>query len=43
MEVKIINNGLEVVIGTWSDPGDYPSGAGSGPLEDHQQVEDISG
>ena len=41
--MKNINNTLKTVIGTWEDPGDYPSGAGSGPLPNQQFVEYVDG
>src|SRR5271169_3322290 len=41
--MKTINNSLKLVFGTWDDPGDYPSGAGSGPLPSRQFVEYIDG
>lgn len=34
---------LEERIETWSDPGDYPSGAGAGPLPDRDYIEEIEG
>lgn len=30
--MKVIKNDLTFEMETWEDPGDYPSGAGSGPL-----------
>jgi hypothetical protein len=41
--MKILSNTLKPVIERWSDPGDYPSGAGSGPLPSYDYVEYIDG
>ena len=41
--MKITRNTLEVVIGTWDDPGDYPNSLASGPLPSRDFVEEIGG
>lgn len=45
--MTILENTLESVIetDTWDDPGDYPSGAGGGPLPDYtyQFASDVTG
>jgi len=41
--MKTLNDTLEVVMESWSDPGDYPSGAGSGPLPSYQYLESVDG
>ena len=41
MKVKSCN--LKPVLGIWEDPGDYPSGAGSGPLPSETFVEYVDG
>ena len=41
--MEVISNTLETLIGVYEDPGDYPSGAGGGPMPSHRYVEDISG
>jgi len=41
--MKVLRNTLEVEIETWDDPGDYPSGAGSGPLPSYNYVACVSG
>lgn len=41
--MNTIENTLEREIETWDDPGDYPSGAGGGPLPSYQYVSGISG
>jgi len=41
--MKTLSDTLEAVIETWDDPGDYPSGAGSGPLPSYQYVEAVEG
>jgi hypothetical protein len=43
MKMKIIKNTLEVVIERWDDPGDYPSGAGSGPLPSYDYLDGVDG
>jgi hypothetical protein len=40
---KIDEGSLDVEIDTWDDPGDYPSGAGSGPLPSYTYVDEVSG
>jgi hypothetical protein len=41
--MKVISNTLKPVVERWDDPGDYPSGAGSGPLPSHDYVAYIDG
>ena len=41
--MKTLTDTLEPVIETWDDPGDYPSGAGGGPLPSYQYVEAVEG
>lgn len=41
--LEVIADTLEPIYETWSDPGDYPSGAGSGPLPSYNYVEDFNG
>ena len=41
--MKIISDTLEPVIDSWDDPGDYPSGAGSGPLPSYDYVAEVAG
>jgi hypothetical protein len=41
--MKVLENTLELVIERWTDPGDYPSNAGQGPLPSHDFVADITG
>jgi len=41
--MKIIENTLELITETWSDPGDYPNALARGPLPSHLCVEDIKG
>lgn len=41
--MKMLEDTLEVVIETWDDPGDYPSGAGSGPLPSYDYVAEVVG
>jgi hypothetical protein len=41
--MKTISNTLDPIIGRWDDPGDYPSGAGGGPLASEDYVEYIDG
>lgn len=38
-----IDGKLTCEIETWDDPGDYPSGAGSGPLPSYQYVASVDG
>lgn len=39
----IVKNTLELEVDTWDDPGDYPSGAGGGPLPSRKFVAGIDG
>lgn len=41
--MKILSNTLKPLVERWDDPGDYPSGAGSGPLASRDFVADIEG
>ena len=41
--MKIVNDTLEVLVETWDDPGDYPSGAGSGPLPSYDYLAGMEG
>ena len=41
--MKVIENTLKIEVETWSDPGDYPSGAGSGPLPSYDFVGAVAG
>ena len=41
--MKVLTNTLNLEIERWDDPGDYPSGAGSGPLPSHDFVAEVSG
>ena len=41
--MKVIENTLEIEIERWDDPGDYPSGAGGGPLPSHNFVAGYGG
>ena len=41
--MDIISNTLKPVIETWSDPGEYPSGAGGGPLASRRYVSRLDG
>ena len=41
--MKILKDSLEVEIDTWDDPGDYPSGAGAGPLPSYSYVAGVNG
>lgn len=34
---------LKIELDTWDDPGDYPSGAGSGPLPSYNFVAGVEG
>ena len=42
-EMNIISDTLEPLIERWEDPGDYPSGAGSGPLSSYDYLADLEG
>ena len=33
-----IDNRLKIMVETWDDPGDYPSGAGAGPLASYRYI-----
>ena len=41
--MKTIENTLTLEIDTWDDPGDYPSGAGGGPLPSYDFVAGVDG
>jgi hypothetical protein len=41
--VKTLHSALKLRIETWNDPGDYPSGAGGGPLPSYKFVEGVDG
>lgn len=41
--MKTIEDSLKLELDTWDDPGDYPSGAGSGPLPSYTFVAGIEG
>lgn len=41
--MKTISSTLKSVVETWTDPGDYPSGAGGGPLPSRDYVESVDG
>ena len=41
--MKTLSNTLALEIETWDDPGDYPSGAGAGPLPSYDYVAGVSG
>ena len=41
--MKIIENTLKLEIECWTDPGDYPSGAGGGPLASYDFVAGVDG
>ena len=41
--MKIITNSLHEELESWSDPGDYPSNAGGGPLPSRLFVADVQG
>ena len=41
--MRTISNTLEAVLGTWTDPGDYPSGAGSHRLPDREFIDSFTG
>jgi len=41
--MKIIKDTLEPIIETWDDPGDYPSGAGGGPLPSYKYIDGCEG
>jgi hypothetical protein len=41
--MKTITNSLKIELERWDDPGDYPSGAGSGPLASQDFVAAVNG
>jgi hypothetical protein len=41
--MRIVKDTLSVLVEEWSDPGDYPSGAGSGPLPSYKYVAGMEG
>ena len=41
--MKIISDNLEALVETWSDPGDYPSNAGSCPLPSYDYFAGMDG
>jgi len=41
--MKTLSNTLETLIEWWDDPGDYPSGAGAGPLPSYQYFAGMEG
>src|SRR6516162_10687083 len=41
--MKTLSNTLSLEIEHWDDPGDYPSGAGGGPLPSYDYVAGVSG
>ena len=41
--MKVISDTLKPYLETWDDPGDYPSGAGSGPLPSYDYVAEVEG
>jgi len=41
--MRILKDTLEVLVEEWSDPGDYPSGAGSGPLPSYKYLAGMEG
>ena len=41
--MKELRNTLEVEIDRWDDPGDYPSGAGGGPLPGYNFISGVDG
>lgn len=41
--MKILSDTLEPLIETWDDPGDYPSGAGGGPLPSEKYIATCEG
>lgn len=38
-----VKSTLKPVMDRWEDPGDYPSGAGSGPLPSYDYIAELSG
>lgn len=41
--MKVIKNTLTKIMDRWDDPGEYPSGAGGGPLPSHDYVAEVAG
>ncbi len=41
--MKTISDNLEPLVEEWSDPGDYPSNAGSGPLPSYDYLAGMEG
>jgi hypothetical protein len=41
--MQVISDNLKCNLERWDDPGDYPSGAGSGPLASYDYVCDVEG
>ena len=41
--MRILKDSLEVLVEEWSDPGDYPSAAGSGPLPSYKYLAGMEG
>lgn len=41
--MQVSSNTLRVTLDTWDDPGDYPSGAGQGPLPSYQYIAGLEG
>lgn len=41
--MRLERNTLAVEWDRWDDPGDYPSGAGSGPMRSFDYVADVTG
>jgi len=41
--MKTVENTLKLELDTWDDPGDYPSGAGGGPLPSYTFVAGVDG
>ena len=41
--MRVLSNTLEPQWARWDDPGDYPSGAGGGPMASYDYVECVEG
>ncbi len=41
--MKVLKDTLEILVETWDDPGDYPSGAGAGPLPSYDYIAGVEG
>lgn len=41
--MQVIKDTLEPIIEQWDDPGDYPSGAGGGPLASYKYIAGCDG